>query len=272
MRVRPVLYAVLFCAIFLCFIGCKTQSEKRAVDSPNLWVMEKGTGYALELQATATINSGDRPFRLSAQVELYAKADAKITAKTDKEAVMRLVLAEREFTVQSSPPLVQEWLQKSLVLPGKGEALDLHFEPIHGRLRSYKYRSAKGEYSSAMADFGSLLAFPNLRVLTQPFPAVYVQMLGNTRISITGRDIDQSASMAANAYVLTNAIRIESDDGRGARGRMAAYQAFHLQPGRVLAAWGNADFDTRTALPGMGLQTVIPLSWHIEYVCRYTKL
>ena len=185
---------------------------------------------------------------------------------------MRLVLAERELNFQSSPPLVQEWLQKSLTLPAKGETLELHFEPVYGRLISYKHRSTKGTCNSATADYASLLAFPNLRVFNPPSPVMYLWMLGNTRVSIVGRDIDQAASMSANAHILTNAIKLESDDGRGARGSMTAYQAFHSRPGRLLAAWGSADFDTRTALPGMGLQMVLPLAWHIEYACRYTKL
>jgi len=258
--------------IIIYIAGCKTQGEKPAVNDSSLWDMEKGEGYALELQAMATVNSGDRPLHISAQVEFYAMANAKIISKTDKEIIMRVVLAERELTFQASPPFVQEWLQKSLIPPAKGETLELHLEPAYGRLSSYRYRSAKGVYSPAMADYASLLAFPNLGVFSSPSSVIYVQMLGNTSVTIVGRGIDQSASMAANAYILTNAIRLESDDGRGARGSMMAYQAFHLKPGQILAAWGSADFDTRTALPGMGLQTVLPISWHIEYVCRYTKL
>jgi hypothetical protein len=233
-----------------------------------LWDMS--TGYAVEFRGVLTATTGDQfPFRLQFQAEVFAEGNATVLDRSGHLARLRFVLNDRGITLSSAIPAVQRHLERTFVLPAKGESVELWFDVRTGRLDSYSHRGARRHCHPVDAEFISLIAFPYLTYLVRPLPAKRINLfgfLGDSRVVKVARGPDPRGA------IVTNAIRFESEDGRGARGSMTSWQAFRLSPGRVFAAWGIAEFDTRTAFPGSGHRGVIPIAWRIEYVCRYTSL
>jgi len=269
-------------ALFMSLVlacGAKGGTVPRASAAPGLWELEKGTGYAIELYGVLSAATGEGGYSLQIGAELWAKGSARVTEKTASLACIRLVLEEREIAFRSSQALVQKQLEQSVVPPPKGSSVDLWFDAQSGRLDSWRYRGVRSSCGSGEADFAALIAFPNLRNLARPLPFFDINALGATRATLIARGIEQALTFepadprqAPQGAVITNQIRLESEDGRGARGGITTWQAYRLSPGRPLAAWASADFETRTSFPGTGLKMVLPLAWHIEYVCRYTAL
>ena len=268
MRFSALIIALLACLSPGCGgsgSGGGSKGGVRAAQPDSLWALEKGAGYNLKFHGILTAAAEDTlPLNLQIQAEVQAEGSATVLDKTGSLARLRLVLKERDLALRSSNSTLQKQLERTFVLPEKGESVELWFDVHTGRLQALRYRGKRYECQPVDAEFISLIAFPALTQLTRPFPTKFIDILGNTRAVMVARGPDPRGT------IITNAIRFESEDGRGARGGMTTWQAFRLSPGRVSAAWGTADFDTRTAFPGSGLRGVFPVSWRIEYACEYT--
>jgi hypothetical protein len=262
--------AALVCAVLACAIvagGCGTAArEKKRTPENALWEFEEGQNFSLLFYGTASAAT-DTPLNFQMQAEVRALAIARVIELTDTAVHIRLTLEERELVLEATQTLVQRELMKMLVLPERGTAADVWFEAQTGRVLRTQYKGVRYECSPNLANFASLIAFPDFTAITRPYPSVQIALpIGTSQAVFIAR------GPGPEPGIMTNALKLTSEDGRGAKGDITTFQAYRLQPGRIIAAWGKADFDTRTSLPGLGLKVLVPLAWHVEYVCRYTKL
>ena len=266
-RLFALSFIAFLCVLPVCGGGSGSAGETRVPPVDGRWDLSKG--YDIEFRGILTATTGDHfPIKLEVQAEVWAEASATVLDRTGPLARLRLVLKDRELTLSSPIQAVQRHLERAFVLPAKGASAELWFDVRTGRLDSLRYDGKRYDCHPVDAEFISLIAFPYLHYLVRPLPARNINLfgfLGDTRAVMTARGPDPRGT------IITNAIRFESEDGRGARGTMTAWQAFRLSPGRVFAAWGRADFDTRTSFPSSVHRGVLPIAWHIEYLCQYSS-